>query len=843
MAPVRAGLEASFALDAGMRNLAASGAQDWQSSLVTSPAIARARQAHVEDGRRQRTGLAELAAGLPAFRLQTTYPNTPANWKMGGNTWPGLGFNYINNNITTTETPPNGLAASMYWNTNRHVFALTNTGRLLRIDGNDPVFTAAVRNLNTLNFTRTALALNPTCTRLYALSDSGHLFIVDASASNMPILNAVNTEVEAGSSAKFLSPLVDPILSASDGSKDVVWVPLNNGKVFKYVVSNSGATSTYPTPTSYQVVPTTITPITDTDILAGYRLAAPITGLGGRLFVSDTAGTFHDFDTATGTATSYPLTSTAGIMAPAAIEVSDRSSAFIDMKTHLNTTTSPGYFQPVFAFVNVVRDSGPTCAWVNLVSRTVNFSRPSFLDDNDTSSTKEVYGNPHEYGYAFGAATDLDIKADASSGGDAVTTVITSGDTLPGGNPFFISRLIPSTTGATGSNGGTRAFLRFTSTSLPNKAIITGAKLTLRAAETVTTYPPRVYRVGSTAANGGGTDGIYQRGTTNTWTATTTNQLDANTQPVLFNEARTDAMTGGSVSSTTTFTSGNAYTFDVTPLLGGPVKQSQWAFALGYDGLPTGHTVVYPGGTVSGTNYPAPEFHNPRDGTNANVPVLTITYKTLTNAPPSRPPTTTPIIDAMRKRVYCYDNNYLFCYNFTNVTTWTDTTRTDLNASGTPHTGYQAAYWGRTEGANGATVGFHRSWANPAVAYDLSSIYAFSRAQRGGGGSNGDIALSRIRPDRSGNMTTGFDIGGTYSPAAGADRGTADASTPVCTVQNPGDPGAGTLGNGTNPFPLANVISRHMLIDPYTNVFTTGGDLYFGLQAQSENVLVRIGTE
>ncbi|MEB3329613.1 MAG: hypothetical protein VKQ33_10310 [Candidatus Sericytochromatia bacterium] len=842
--PLHADLGARFVVEAGMQNLAAAGGQDWQTGVVTSPAVARARQAHVEAGRRRRAGLLELAAGLPTFRVLTTYPNIPAGWKMGSNTWPGLGLNYLTANITTAETPPNGLAASTYWNANQHIFAVTNNGRLLRVDANDPVATAVTRNLDSRAFTRSALALNPTCSRLYALSDSGHFFIVNASSNTLPILNAGNTEVETGSTAKFLAPLVDPILSATNGSKDVVWVPLNNGRVYKYVITNTGATSTHPTPTFYEVVPNGVTPlITNSEILSGWRLAAPITGLNGRLFAGDTAGVLHDYDTTTSTDRSYPLSETMGILAPPAIEVSDGSADFQDLRTHENTTTSPAYFEPVHAFVNVVRDSGPTCAWVNLVARTVNFSRPLFLDDSDTSSTREVFGNPHEYGYAFGSTTDLEIKADASSGGDGVTTVTTSGDTLPGGYPFFINRLIPATTGATGSGGATRAFLRFSSTSLPNKAIITGATLTLTAAETVTTYPPRVYRVGSTAANGAGTDGVYQRGTTNTWTATTTNQLDADTQPVLFNEARAEAMTGGSTASTTTFTAGSTYTFDVTPLLGGPIKQRQWAFALAYEGLPAGHSVVYPGGTVSGTNYAAPEFYNPRDGSNANVPKLTITYKTLTETPPSQAPTTHPIIDATRKRVYCYDNNYLFCLNFTSVMTWTDTTRTDLNTSGTPHTGYQAAYWGRTEGAAGNNVGFHRTWTNPAVAYDFSSIYVLSRAQRGGGSSNGEIALSRIQPDRTGNQTTGLDLGGTYSPAAGADRGTADSSSPVCTVANAGDPGAGTLGNGTNPFPLANVVSRYMLIDPYSNVFTTGGDLYLGLQAQTENVLVRLGTE
>jgi hypothetical protein len=769
---------------------------------------------------------------------------------MGSNSWPGLGLNYINNSIQSGETVPNGLGASIYWNTSRHIFAVTSGGRLLRFDANAPDTTSAVVNLDTTRtYSRTAVALNPVGTRAYVLSDSGHFFIVNVASNAMSVLNTATTEVESGSGAKFLVPFVDPVLSASNGSRDVVWVPLNNGRVYKYVITNSGTTSTHPTPTFFQVVPTGTSMISNSDLSAGMRLAAPITALNGRLFVGDTAGVFHDYDTATSTDVTYPLSSTAAIMAPASIEIADGSSDFQNVRTHTNATTTPAFFTPVYAFVSVLRDSGPTCAWVNLVARTVTFSRPTFLDDNDFSSTKEVYGNVHEYDYNDGAATDLVIKADASAGGDAVTCVEASGDTLPGSGspttPFFTTMLTPASTGATPSNGGARAFFRFESTSLPNKAVITGAKLTLTADATVTTYPPRVYRVGSTAANGSGTDGIYQRGTTSKWTATSTNQLDAGTHPVLFDQARPDAMTGGSVSSTTTFTAGSSYVFDVTPLLGGPIKQQHWAFALGYEGLPAGHTVVYPGGgTVSGNNYAAPQFRNPRDGSNANVPTLTITYRTLTNAPPTLPPNVTPIIDATRKRVYCYDNNYMFCLNYTNARTWSDTTRSDLNTSGSPHMGYQAAYWGRTEGAAGTgSISFHRTWANPAVAYDLSSLYVISRAQRGGGASNGEIAVSRIQPNRTGDQTTGLDLGGTYATASGADRGTADTSTPVCTVQNAGDAGIGTLGNGTNPFPLANVLSRHQLIDPYSNVFSTGGDLYFGLEAQTENVLVRLGTE
>lgn len=846
-APLAAALKANFALTMAGQRLSEPRSLDWQSHHVTGPRLAQARAAYMARLREGRRGAEDLAAGLPSYQLQTAYPTAPSAWKGSGNAYPGrLLDNEIHASFGAGDDCPNGLATGLYTDTNRYIYALADNGKLVRVNADSPT-PSTFRDLND-NTTFSALALNSACTRLYALSDDADLYILNATDGSMTLLNSGNTEVEPSATAQFLAPTVDPVLSAIDGSSDIVYVPLNNGKLYKYTVTNTGASSTF-TKTSWTVA--TGTPITCggcTDYTGpspDHMVAAPVTACNGRVLLADTAGVLHDFDAVAGQEiASYTLTTTAGIMAPPAIEVQDGSADFTGMTDHTGATTTPDYYKPVYAFVHLLRDSGPAVAWVNLIARTVTFSRPLFVDEADGDATRAVYGTAHQYAYSQSGTTTVSVKADATDG-DAVNVCANSSDTLPGtgGLTYRANPLSPATTNLSGTagsptGGATRSYLRFTvpgasSLLTSSKVVITEATLQLEASGTITSYPPRIYRVGSFA--NGDTSGGFLRNTTTAWTGNATAPPGPTTTPVLFEEGRA-SITGTSGHQTPwTFADGTAYTYDVTSLIGGPVRHSRYAFALGYGSLPAGKSVYWPDGpgTPDGTNtYPAPQFKNPRTNS-ASAPTLSLTYRTLTsgNGVPTEPPTTTPVVDAPRKRLYVFDNNYMFCANFHSPMAFSDTARTaTYNSAGTMYTTYQAAYWGRGAGSydDGA---YMRAQANAAPAFDLSAIYVLSRAIRTSG--DAELAVSRITPSRTGALETNLDLGG-------SDRAASDTvnATKVSTDRS------NTLTDGTTEANDPPDLCRYPLISPYGNVGTTGGDLYFTFtETGGGGVFVRLGTE
>jgi hypothetical protein len=830
-----------MALGNGWTNLTERLASDWQSNAFAGAGIAAARQAFVARTRDALRGRLALEESLPAYRLQANWPGTLSTWKVpNANLFPGASLSDASFG-NTNDSVPNGLAAGLYWDvTSRYVYLLTNNGKLIRADGDNPQ-TRTIRDLGLINpgvtFTSTAIAMNANCSRLYVLSDSGRLYIIDARDATMTVHGNYQVSNDAAGTGKYLIPFVDPVLSKTNGAEDVVFVPLNNGQVVRYIVGANHAVST----TTYDVA-TTATPITGctscneyTDATPDYKLAAPPICIGGRILVGDTEGVFHDYDTTASSNqdTTYKLSSTAGIMAPAAAEVQD-ASAYTNITTPTGGTETPERFKPVYAFVPVARDSGINCAMVNLVSRTVEFSRPLFVDDADGDATRKVRGKAHNYGYSLGSATTLTLEADTSNG-DAANVVTTAGDTIAtSALAYSADRLAPATRSGGPSDGPVMSFLRFTAATLPpDKAIITEAKLVLTARSTTTTYPPRVYRTGG--FSGGTSGGIYQRGTTTTWTSSATAPLSASNYPVPFNQARTTALApAGDVNATSTFTSGTAYDFDVTPCIGGPVKQASFAFALGYDSPNGGHQVIYPTSATApnnSTTWPAPEFHT-QASDSTKRPKLVLTYRTLSNVVPDAPPLLQPVIDATRKRVYVAGNNYVFALDFTSPATWSDTIRSaNLNSAGTTYTSYQAAYWGRASGARASST-YYRMNMNMGVAFDLSRLYVFSRANRGGA-SNGELALSRVTP----NLTSGADALGDTDRAIDDTDASKTVSTHIFNA----------LTQTDNPIPRGlPTASRYPLVSPYANLLTRGGDIYFSTLSNtgvaSTNIL-RIGAD
>ncbi|MEB3221112.1 MAG: hypothetical protein VKS61_03445, partial [Candidatus Sericytochromatia bacterium] len=258
----------------------------------------------------------------------------------------------------------------------------------------------------------------------------------------------------------------------------------------------------------------------------------------------------------------------------------------------------------------------------------------------------------------------------------------------------------------------------------------------------------------------------------------------------------------GLFGATTNFNLNGLFHWQVLDALPAPTPVDHVAFSLRYGDAETGSNYGSAAAFQSGSS------HYPR---------LWVRYRTVASRP-SFPVETAPLIDATRKRVFVYVSNVLFCLKFNDATAWMD------GDGGDSHTGYQVAYLARDTatakyGARNASGVYYRNKTSPVPAFDLSNIHVLSQAYDSSAGT-WQVALSKVKPNRSASTRAADDLGG-------ADRDEARLSGKELVVS-----GASVV----SPYG-----ARTLLIDPYSNLLTKGGDLYVGLA--DPNRVYRYGTD
>ncbi|MEB3221116.1 MAG: hypothetical protein VKS61_03465 [Candidatus Sericytochromatia bacterium] len=783
------------------RNLAEPRGIDWQTRQIAARGLGEQRQAFVD---RWQRSLAALKA-LPRFSLaaSSAWPTAVSNWKAG--TTPGVAVTTLNAAATKVN---NAMAAGMYWDTGatrRHVFALSNNGHLMRIPSDMALNTTNVTScfLNkTFNFT--AVVLSPACTRAYCLATDGTLFVVNT--ADMSTVHSV--ALGSGSpSAHYLAPALDPALSQHDDQRDVLYVPLNDGTVYKVVCGADGIPAVQGAAHNVATTATARTGCTGCSTYSGYKLAAYGVAYNGHYYVGDTEGVFHDYTIDSDTDVKYPVSTVAGIAAAPALELQTGSSGALAM-SHSASTITLTDGEARHAFVNVTRGSGPCCAWIDLARRTVSFSRPLFLDENDPANAAFGFAENHAYNVAASSTVTIDLKS-TSPQGKAVTVATSATGDLGGGAQWLGNNLEPAANVAGG--GGTTAYFRADASGVASDVVVEDAEVVVTAAANRNVTTPVVRRVGGYDASG--STGYYQRGTSTTWDAGS-NTLSAATGPTLFDGATVNWQRVFSASTathtvTTSFATNTEYTWRVQDVLLGPVQMDHLAFAL-YD----------PGSLTFG-------------GAASFDPTATTALRLETEtwaARPSYPVETAPILDAANLRCYAFVANVLFSLKYDDQTAW-------MGAGSNQHTGYQAGLLARTvagdAGPRDGSGTFYRSTVTPVPAFNFKYMHVVSAT---GSGSAWNMAVSRLQPFNLQN-------GGTRAKP-NQDLGDADRDISVGAGNEVATTRADTFSAGTATFP-SNEAARYMVISPYDNLQTKGGDLYMALSDGGAGVprLFRFGTD
>lgn len=415
-------LQATLTLGPRTENLLRPRTLDWATQRVSAPLIATERkswagrlaQAARDHKAPPKKDLKTTNSAKP-FSLQA-FPDIAASWSYppGNPGVPLAGGDSLDSaiasiTINSGDTVPNAPASIFAYGgddqglQNRVLF-LTREGKLLKIKRDDPLSDARGLDL-AKTFSRTYITLSPRGNRAFLLSDDGTFFVIDTTEDMQQQASA-----SLGQSAVGIAPSVDPMRSAHGGGSELVFVPLSDGTVREYSIS--AATQGTLTPADTYTV-TSATPASGTA-----RITSPCVALDRRLFIGDMAGNFIDYNTDTGASQTFAI-STTGIETPPALEIQDGS--------YSSDYGSVANDAPIFAFVNVTQRSGPVCAWVELATNNVWFSRPLYLDDNDS----KVFGDWLDYDYSASDTVRYLPAADALNVAENFTT------TLPGTTSTF----------------------------------------------------------------------------------------------------------------------------------------------------------------------------------------------------------------------------------------------------------------------------------------------------------------------------------------------------------------------------------------------------------------------
>ncbi|MEB3285267.1 MAG: hypothetical protein VKN33_08280 [Candidatus Sericytochromatia bacterium] len=754
---------------------------DWSTHRITSRTLGAQQQSYVEQQRAAYLALqAPTSPDEPSYDLLATWPQeVNSDWKPGGVLGvPIASISASANHIP--NSPATGLAGD---SANKYVYLVSQNGYFMRIKGDTPLDSPSVLSLGD-TFSNTGITMSPRCNRAYVVSDTGNFYVVDALGS--PSMTVI-ASASLGANANHISPFLDPVLSAHSGVSDVLFVPDNSGEVHKYKFSGGSLTleNTY-------AIATSITANTNCDGCSAFssqKFAAPCVAINGRIFIGDTAGNFYDYDSNTSTSKTYGnLGTVGGIYTPPAIELFQSPSNSVNYRdsTTNNLVTGLGADDPIFAFVNVVRDVGPVCAWVNLAERSVTFSEPLFVDDNDTASA--IYGSLQ--GYNYGAPATANTTATAAL--DAAITLAISGSIPEAGDPATVATPLSAAFKTTTPNHEIRSYFHVDlDTVLPASATIETARIFLYTTPTTATGTinlPGFSRVGGWGTSG--STGAFLRGTSTVWSAD--NITDSN-YPVDNSATRSAYPFNPDITAVSYIYEWNG----LATILPGLMRTGRIGVALTHSDTPA------PYGEAA-----APQFEG--QGA-ADAPYFSVTYFVRSNIP-NYPVETAPIIDASNRRVFVYLSNYVYALRYNAQANWN-------GGSTTPTTQYQATRLARTTGAREAGGAYVQNRISLAPGFNLSNAYAVSH---GLSGSDYHVGVSKIALDDS-------------------QFGSSDLA-----IDEPGSPLLLLATNATNTLVVGNTPiasssgGRFLLIDPFSSQ-TAGGDLLFTLEGTGR--IYRVGTQ
>lgn len=686
--------------------------------------------------------------------------------------WAG-GLSLTSLGCAAGDTMPNGPATvfatkSTPMALGNKVFLLTKAGKFIRVDRADP---AAYLTLNLgRTFSRTYVTLSPSASRAYVVSDDGTFFVVDT--QTMTVL----AQASLGAGAYGCAAVFDPYTADHAGRRDEIYISDNAGYVNKFTWSNGVLSGV----TQYAVA-TSVTPIGG----GTNKIAAPLLTLGGVIYVGDQGGGFRMYDTKN-TANNVSFYMGAPVDTAPAIEIQDGSYALTNPD---GSPKSVARGMPIYAFVA----AGANCFWLDLHSQKATRSMPLYLDGNDTKS----FGYLHQYNYTNRTTTAPPIHL---SDWCAIRTdhdsVLAGADAGLNKTKEWIAAGEKDAVYGDGSDAGgpVVCYLRFsTGSSTPSVVKKLTLKLTVEAGGW-TKMP--TFR---------SCDSSFLKGTSTVWdftSLTNANRPDINTTNV-----------GYAVSSHTVNAWGNTQLNPGTPV--------QWDLSEGFTGgASSDYTIVYmydqagkvlwrSGEQTGGTGSKADIvegvlFRTPDHDNEAHRPVIQLS--TSVGSFPSPTIETSPVIDAYRKKVYIFYCNALYEISFGSTNDFQDAD------SATPKTLFNTTRLGRN-----ATVG--------GVAYAGSAGYATN--------SDGDktkFVNNTTAPVFNYNLTYAYML----------DRFPSDPTQTAPTVWDYGlskvalplSSGADRLVTSVTPPRIDDVTgsaSNFMVIDPFTDSGSTGGNAFFGL--------------
>ena len=688
---------------------------------------------------------------------------------------------------SATDTFPNGPASvfaskvtpAAIQNT---TFYLSKAGRLVRVHKNFVDTATSTKGINLgKTFTKTYVTLTPTGAWAFVISDDGYLFVIDT----VTMTKAV-PEVYVGALAYGTAPVYDPVSASSNGFRVSLYIPRNDGNVRRYLWD-----ATQATPLSFVAdypVATTITTHPKGD--AARKIRAPAVVYDGVIYVGDQEGRLNAYDVTTpANSVSYPLG--APVNTAPAIEIQDGSYSLTDP---LGAAKAVANGKAVYAFVT----SGFSAHWVDLHKQTSKRSMPLYLDDNDRAKT---FGYLREYTYepaAAGSSVELSLTAKATMRTDSTANL--AGYDSYKMQDYLAAAEIDANEANDGnySGGPVWCYMRW-STSTGSTSVVKSALIEL-AIENGSNKDVKVQEFRACPS--------YLRvdDTTNyTTTLWDFNNITVANRPLPPNTTNDSTYLGPFAKDSNNNIRplpNDALDFDISNVFLGAAA-AHYSMVMLYN---AGNTVLWPEGDRSPDN----PINDPTDRTEAGnykingnaTTAPTLTLGTSTGSFTSATIETPAVIDPVEKCVYVFNQNTMYQVDFTTPETWVDEGATNTTL-------YNNSFLGRWDGTRGGAsydskAKYVANFSAPVFNYNMSRAYVLDRTPE----TNSQAAPTAWRYSLSKFALPLSNTGDTLQSAA-----TSPLFTNVTDNSETGNYFAGS----------------YLTIDPFSDVFTTGGNVFFGL--------------
>lgn len=572
-----------------------------------------------------------------------------------------------------------------------------------------------------------------------------------------------------GAPAVGCAPVYDPYSANHSDKFDEIYVPDNAGRVTKYTWSSYTTPAGLSAATVYNVA-TGVTPVDG----GSAKIEAPPVVIGKVIYVGDQAGGLHMYDTVTPANNAVFFTGSP-INTPPAIEIQDGSYA---MTNPDGTAKTVARGKPVYAFVT----SGASCFWMNLHSLRSYRSMSLYLDDNTPTKT---FGYLHHYTYepipADGTPITLTDWCAIRTDSDAQLVGAATGSNKT--NAWIAAGEIDAAVAPGNDGGPVVCYMRF-STGTSGTTIVRDATLELTVEKGSTAKMPEFRTAPS-----------YLRGTSTVWNYS--NITNAN-RP-FWDTTNIGILTGG-VGAVNQW--GNVHKVN-------PADRPVWNISEGFKGgAASDYTIVmlynqsnrvlWEPGNLTGQNQQDATlvdglvFRTPAAGNADHRPIFKV--RTSTGSFPTPTLETPAVIDALRKKVYVFYGNTLYTIDFSSIAAWEDKT------AATPKTTFNTARLGRAVNSGGAAFATRTRYVSnftaPVFNYNLTAAYVLDRYPE---------VPTQTSPLAWDYSLSKFSLG--TAP-------TVDALQPTSTIH---------INNVTGE------ASNFMVIDPFTDSWTTGGNIFFGL--------------